>query len=127
MAEEDTKITSEQAIFIEARVNEYFAYVRDCYDQARREGTNVLQWLFGVTTGAIAVLGYLLPHGNLNLSVGIMLAAGYAAYAARALILALKTRLIHPPGNFAKCLNTMLNEPIERMQRSVRSGEIGDT
>lgn len=116
MSENDTKVTAEQAAFIEEKTREYFDYVRDSYDTARAEGNNLLQWLFGVATGSIAALGYLIPQGSVNLSIGVVIAAGYAVYAARSLILAMKTRDIWPPGNFARSLNTMLNEPAERMR-----------
>lgn len=110
------QITTAQADFVEKKAEELFKYTVECMDRARSEGNNVLQWLFGVITGGMGLIGALQPKGHFELAAGTACAIGAASYAAVKLVRKMKSRDTSPPGNLSASLNTMLDEPAERMR-----------
>jgi hypothetical protein len=95
----------EKVAFIEQNTKEYFRYTIECYDRARAEGNNVLQWLFAVMTGGLALAGALLKDHQLPLAAaGAATISAAAAFAASELLRGTKSQLTMPPGNYAEPL-----------------------
>lgn len=111
-----TPISPDQARFIEEKVKENFAFVMDCYDHHKREGNNVLQWLFGATIGGIGLVGTLVKNDYWCLAVGALAASAWAAITSASLIDCLKSNSMQAPGNSAESLKKILDEPEHRMR-----------
>lgn len=111
-----TPVSPQQAEFIETKTKQLFDYTIECLDRARTDGNNVLQWLFGVITGGLAIIGAVWTKEYYVLAVGFAFSVGAAAYAATKLVPALSSRETMPPGNTAAALNVMLDDTPERMR-----------
>lgn len=109
-------LTPEKAAFIEQKTKEMFDYTLDCLDRARGEGNNVLQWLFAVVVGGLALVGTLFSSGYWQIAIGALSSAGWAAWLAVNLVQALRSNETMPPGNLSEALNAMLDEPEHRMR-----------
>lgn len=115
-------LTAEKAEFIEKNTNVYLQYTMDCFDNVRREGNNVLQWLFGVITGGMAVIGTLISLELYHVAVGAGLAIAVASFAAAKLVTDLCSKDTMPPGNYFSSLSTMLSDSIDVMRYREASG-----
>lgn len=109
-------LTSEKVLFLEEKTKEYFDYILDCYHKTRAEGNNVLQWLFAVILGGLAMSGTLYKEGYWPLSWGAFAAAGWATYLAIILVPKLNPQSTMPPGNLAEYLNKRLSASTEQMR-----------
>jgi hypothetical protein len=110
-------LTPEKAVFIEKEVNRLFCHTLDCYDRARAEGTNVLQWLFGSIVGGLGLVGTLIKSGYPCIAAGIFAAVIAAAVSVGRLVHALKSQDVHPPGNHADRLGEMVKQDPEYRMR----------
>ena len=113
---EGATITPEKAEFIERSTGAYFAYTLECYDQAKTDGNNVLQWLFGVIAGGIGLIGPLVAVQQWWLAIAFGIVIARAAWIAMALVPRLASQETQPPGNFAESLNQMLDDTAARMR-----------
>jgi hypothetical protein len=112
----DKQITPEQAAFIDVKTKQYFDYTIDCFDSAKKEGNNVLQWLFAVITGGMIFLGAVWVKGFHSLAIGFAAAILAAAWAAAKLVRELRSRNMQAPGNLAAALEPLLEDTPPRMQ-----------
>lgn len=112
----DRQITPEQAEFVAAKTKEFFDYTMQCFDRARADGNNMLQWLFGVITGGLAAVGTLHSKGFFALGIGALVAVIAAAHAAMKLVTEMRSRQTMGPGNMADSLTELLTEPFPRMK-----------
>jgi hypothetical protein len=115
-------LTAEKAEFIEKSVNAYLQYTIDCLDNLRRDGNNVLQWLFGVITGGMALIGTLISMNLYHIAIGTSVAVVMASLTASKLVTDLGSKDTHPPGNLSASLNTMLDDTIDSMRWREASG-----
>lgn len=113
---DDAEITPEKAELIERNVAAYLAYTIECYDHAKTDGANVLQWLFGVVTGGMAMIGPVAMAGHWWLAVALAFPVLRAALLAARLVPELNSKYTYPPGNYAGSLNTMLDDTVARMR-----------
>lgn len=105
-------ITPAQADVAVASIKENFDFVLSSYEAAKREGQNVLQWLFGAVIGGIGLVGTLAKNDYLALAFGALVASLWSAYLAGRLIRVLNFQEIHPPGNSSGAFQKMLDEGI---------------
>lgn len=109
-------LTSRKVDFIESKTKEQFAYILDCYDKTRTEGNNVLQWLFGVILGGLAMFGTLFKEGYWPIAWGAFAASAWATYLSIYLVRGLNPKNTMPPGNLAATLNKRLADSEEEMR-----------
>lgn len=106
----EIELTPEFVSFAEEKVKEHFSYILDCYDVAKKEGQNVLQWLFGAAIGGVGLVGSLAKAGYWPLAFGVFVAACWAARKAAILIGCLNSQEIRPPGNSSEAFKVMRDE-----------------
>lgn len=106
----DAKLTPEFVSLAEEKVKENYSYILDCYDVAKKEGQNVLQWLFGAAIGGVGLVGSLAKAGYWPLAFGAFVAACWAARKAAILIGCLNSQEIRPPGNSSEAFKVMRDE-----------------
>lgn len=109
------EVTREKAELIDRCTSAYLTYTLECYDKAKSEGNNVLQWLFAVVAGGMAMIGPVAMAGHWWLAVALCSPVARAAFIASRLVPQLNSKNTMPPGNYAACLNSMLGDTAERM------------
>lgn len=105
----DTEPSIDESRFIEAKAREQFGFVIDCFDQCRKEGNVLVNWFFAVIVGGLGSVGPLFVNGYWFLISVPVIPAVFATVSVRALIEALRTHSMRPPGNYAADLRKELN------------------
>lgn len=108
----DKRMSRKQVLLVEERVKENYTFVMDSYDLAKKEGQNVLQWLFGAIIGGLGLVGSLAKENYWWLAVGAFVSVCFAAHKAAKLIDALKSNEMQAPGNSATTFKGMVGEGI---------------
>jgi len=112
--EED--LTDEKVAFVQEQANRYLAHTIDCYDRARIEGTNVLQWLFATVIGGLGLVGTLIKNEYYCVAFGMFGATIAAGVSIWKLVHAMHSRDLEAPGNKAGALHPLLDQSANRMK-----------